>query len=116
MRDSLDETPKEGKEGDDPPTGYLGKKDGQDDGEEPDEPNKSISVDRFTLKLAGDELKTMEIPAKRWPTNVDSEVYGVGERRVEKRLGTRGRGAEEEPTSSTSKTSRTHRSQHRERR
>ena len=73
MRDSLDETPKEGKEGDDPPTGYLGKKDGQDDGEEPDEPNKSISVDRFTLKLAGDELRTMEIPAKRWPTNVDSE-------------------------------------------
>ena len=73
MRDSLEETPKEGKEGDDPPTGYLGRKDGQDEGEEPEEPNKSISVDRFTLKLAGDELRTMEIPAKRWPTNVDSE-------------------------------------------
>ena len=73
MWDSLSGTPKEGKEGDDPPTGYLGKKDGQDEGEEPDEPNKSISVDRFTLKLAGDELKTIEIPAKRWLTNVDSE-------------------------------------------
>ena len=54
MRDSLEETPKEGKEGDDPPTGYLGRKDGQDEGEEPEEPNKSISVDRFTLKLAGE--------------------------------------------------------------
>ena len=112
MRDSLEETPKEGKEGDDPPTGYLGRKDGQDEGEEPEEPNKSISVDRFTLKLAGDELKTMEIPERRQRET----VYGVGERRVEKRLGTRPRGAEEEPTSSTSKTSRTHRSQHRERR
>ena len=73
MRDSLDETPKEGKEGNDPPTGNLGRKDGPDDGEEPEEPNKSIRADRFTLKLAGDELKTIEIPAKRWLTNVDSE-------------------------------------------
>ena len=70
---SLMETPKEGKDDDDPPTRYLGKEDEEDDGEEPDEPNKSISVDRFTLKLAGEELKTMEIPAKRWLTNAESE-------------------------------------------